>query len=59
LLKNGFTLRQQNSGTLRGEVFVSFMYIQSELMNVSAGVDYVYSYSTMIYIQLINFLSEG
>jgi len=59
LLKNGFTLRQQNSGTLRGEVFVSFMYIQSELMNVSAGVGYVYSYSTIIYIQLINFLSEG
>jgi len=59
LLKNGFTLRQQISGTLRGEVFVSFMYIQSELMNVSAGVGYVYSYSAIIYIQLINFLSEG
>jgi len=35
------TQRQQNSGTLRGEVLVSFIYIQSELMNVSAGVGYV------------------
>jgi len=37
-LKNGFTLRQQNSGILRGEGFVLFIYIQSELMNVSARV---------------------
>jgi len=42
LLKNGFTLRQQNSGTLR-EVFVSSIHIQSELMNVSARVGYVYN----------------
>jgi len=34
------TLRQQDSVTLRGEVFVLFMYIQSEVMNVSAGVGY-------------------
>jgi len=43
LLKNGFALRRQNRGTLRGEVFVSFIYIQSELMNVSAGAGYVYN----------------
>jgi len=43
LLKNRLTLRQQNRGTLRGEVFVSFIYMQSELMNVSAGVGYVYT----------------
>jgi len=36
------TLRQQNSGTLRGEVLILSIYIQSELMNVSAGVGYVY-----------------
>jgi len=42
LLKNGFTLQQQNSGTLRGEVLVLSIYTQSELMNVSAGVGYVY-----------------
>jgi len=43
LLENEFTLRQQNSWTLRGEVFVSFIYNRSELMNVSAGVGYVYN----------------
>jgi len=43
LLKNRLTLWQQDSGTLRGEVFFSFTYIQSELMNVSAGIDYVYN----------------
>jgi len=37
LLKNGLTLREQNNGTLRGEVLVLFMYIQSELMNISVG----------------------
>ena len=42
LLKNKFTLRQNKSGTLRGKVFVSFIHIQSELVNVSVGVGYVY-----------------
>jgi len=37
-IKNGLTLRQQDSVTLRGEVFVLFIYIQSEPMNVSVGV---------------------
>jgi len=35
------TLGQQDSVTLRGEVFVSFKYVQGEVMNVSAGVGYV------------------
>jgi len=54
LLKNELTLsillplRQQNSGTFPGEVLVLFMFIQRQLMNVSAGVAYV---STVIYIQ--------
>jgi len=43
LLKNGLTLGQQNNGTLRREVLVLFIYIQSELMNVCAGVGYVYN----------------
>jgi len=43
------TLQQQNSGTVRVEGFVSFIYVQSELITVSAGVDYVYIISTVIY----------
>jgi len=43
LLIKGFTLRQQNSGTLRGKVSVSFIYVHRELMNVRAGVGYVYN----------------
>jgi len=43
------TLRKQDSWTLRREVFVLFIYIQSELMNVSAGVGYD-TISTVIYI---------
>jgi len=37
------TLQQQNSETLRGEVLVLFIYVQSELMKVSAGVGYAYN----------------
>ena len=44
---NGLTLRQQNKGTLRGDVLVLFMYIHSEL-NASAGVGYVCNYRSFV-----------
>jgi len=50
------TLLQQNSGTLRGEVLVLLIYIQSELMNVSAGVGHVYnSYSNLYTVKKLYF----
>jgi len=41
-LKNMLTFQQQKSEILRGEILVLFIYIQSELVNVSDGVGYVY-----------------
>jgi len=43
-LKNRFTLRQQKSGTLQEEVFFSFICMQSERMNVSVRVGYLYNW---------------
>jgi len=52
--KNIFCLKRvdtsgTDSGTLPGEVLVLFTYIQSELMNVCAGVGYEYSQCSSLY----------